>query len=95
MAKRGPQSSQEDVLRLLDTRIACLMVDRRQSRHLRPQLFKLREKLLNENLDQRTLADVERTVKEILPPGTARAESKLARDSARTRARLRLIRRDG
>jgi hypothetical protein len=34
-------------------------------------------------------------VNDILPPGTARAESKLARDSARTQARLRLIRRDG
>ena len=95
MAKREPHSNQEDVLRLLDTRLACLMVDRRQSRDLRPKLFQLRQKLLDETLDKRTLADIERTVNDILPPGTARAESKLARDGARTQARLRLIRREG
>ncbi len=93
MTKPETRTPQEDVLRLLDTRLACLMVDRRDSRDLRPALFQLREKLAREDLDAATLADVERTLNAMLPPGTGRAESKLARDSARTRTRLRLIKR--
>ena len=93
MPKAETRTPQEDVLRLLDTRLACLMVDRRESRDLRPALFQLREKLAREDLDTATLADVERTLNAMLPPGTASASSKLARDSARTRTRLRLVRR--
>lgn len=93
MAKPQTRSRQEDVLRLLDTRLACLMVDRRESRDLRPALFQLRNKLAREDLDNATLADVERTVTAILPRGSARASSSLARDSTRTQARLRLVRR--
>jgi hypothetical protein len=69
------------------------MVDRRGSAELRPALFQLRDKLAREDLDTATLADVERTLHAMLPPGTARASAKLARDGARTRARLRFVKR--
>lgn len=95
MTKHSVSTSQDDVLRLLDTRIACLMVDRRDTSKLRPALFQLREKLLQDNLDSKTLARIERTVREMLPPGTARASATLARDDSRPQARVRLVRRAG
>lgn len=53
---------QEEVLRLLDTRMACLLVDRSNAEALRPQLLRLREKLAQEALEPATLDQVEALV---------------------------------
>lgn len=54
---------QEEVLLLLDMRLACLLVDRGGSDRLRQHLFLLRGKLENESLDGETLTAVETTVR--------------------------------
>ena len=86
------QTRQDDVLRLLDTRLACLLVDRQDGRALRPKLFKLREMLLQTPLDSATLDEVEAYVRRALPAG---GETGIVRpnDRERVRARLRLVRR--
>jgi hypothetical protein len=93
MVQRDLPRAQEDVLRLLDTRLACLLVDRADTAKLRPALFQLRKKLTQERLDRKTLAKVEQSLHDLLPPGTARASATLTDDNARSEARVRLIRR--
>jgi hypothetical protein len=60
---------QDEVLRLLETRMACLLVDRPGTEALRRHLFVLREKLSNENVDPAMLAEVEATVRNLRPAG--------------------------
>lgn len=61
---------QEAVLRLLDTRMACLLVDRPSTEVLRRNLFALREKLARDRLDPKTLRKVEVTVRALAPRRT-------------------------
>lgn len=84
----GTARRQDEVLRLLETRMACLLVDRPGTEALRRHLFVLREKLSNESLDPAMLAEVEATVRELRPAG--RAPSRPAREP-RGRGFRRLI----
>jgi hypothetical protein len=93
MARRYQDTTQDDILRLLDTRIACLMVDRPDASNLRPALLRLRGKLLQERLDGATLSKVEATLRELMPPGTARTYATIGDDRARAQARVRLVKR--
>jgi len=54
---------QDAMLRLLDTRMACLLVDRPRGDPLRQHLERLRDRLAREPLDAQTLAKVETTVR--------------------------------
>ncbi len=54
---------QEEVLLLLDMRLACLLVDRKASDSLREHLFQLRRKLERDLVDGQTLTAVESTVR--------------------------------
>lgn len=54
---------QEDLLRLLDTRMACLLVDRPGGDPLRHCLEQLRERMSREPLDRDTLTQVEALVR--------------------------------
>lgn len=61
---------QEAVLRMLDTRMACLLVDRPATEVLRRNLFALRDKLSRERLDAATLREVETAVRALTPRQT-------------------------
>lgn len=71
---------QDEVLRMLDTRIACLLVDRPGTEALRRHLFVLREKLARECVDTATLAQVEATVRALRPQTAAGAGRRLPAD---------------
>ena len=73
---RNPR--QDDVLRVLDTRLACLLVDRRGPEALRHNLACLRRKLASEPVDPATLAQVEATVRAISPAGTSKTAAEHA-----------------
>ncbi|RDD60908.1 hypothetical protein [Ferruginivarius sediminum] len=75
MSVIGTEPRQDDVLRLLETRMACLLVDRPGTESLRRHLFVLREKLANETIDRATLAQVEATVRELRPAGVKPAST--------------------
>lgn len=75
-------STQDHVLRLLDTRMACLLVDRPGTDPLRRQLERLRSRLMREPLDARTLAKVEATVRALARRETAPAPLPAARSQA-------------
>lgn len=70
---------QEEVLLLLDMRLACLLVDGKGSGALREHLFQLRRKLEQDLLDTQTLAAVESTVRALTQqpkPKPVRASAK-------------------
>lgn len=83
---------QEDLLRLLDTRLACLLVDHQRRREpLRDCLQQLRDRLSREPLDPATLAEVEATVRSLSRPAADRpADTPRPHETARRRSRLRL-----
>jgi hypothetical protein len=59
---------QEALLRLLDTRIACLMVDRPATEVLRRDLLRLRDRLARQRLDTASLRQVETLLAELRAP---------------------------
>jgi hypothetical protein len=75
----GPQPAsartprQEALLRLLDTRIACLMVDRPATEVLRRDLLRLRDRLARQRLDTACLRQVETLLAELSGPACADA----------------------
>jgi hypothetical protein len=71
LGARRRQARQEALLRTLDTRMACLLVDRRGGEVLRRNLFALRDRLTRETLDPATLAEVEATVRALAPRPSA------------------------
>lgn len=74
MPAMTPSPQQDELLRLLDTRMACLLVDRPATELLRRQLFALRDRLARERLDRATLREVDTAVRALAPRQTIDGE---------------------
>lgn len=84
----------EEVLLLLDTRIACLLVDRPDAEALRAQLLRLRDKLAREPVTSDTLSRIEALIldtrlREGVPQDRVAASAEPAEATTVTGARAR------
>ena len=73
-ARGLPDSEQERLLRLLDTRIALILASEPQGDQLRRHMAALRERLAVQRLDRRTLNEVAHIVDALAPRRTIDGE---------------------
>jgi hypothetical protein len=74
LARGLPDSEQERLLRLLDTRIALILASEPQGDQLRRHMAALRERLAVQQLDRRTLNEVAHIVDALAPRRTIDGE---------------------
>lgn len=74
LARGLPDSEQERLLRLLDTRIALILASEPQGDQLRRHMAALRERLAVQRLDRRTLNEVAQVIDALAPRRTIDGE---------------------
>ncbi len=82
MLRPVPSSEQEQLLRLLDTRIALVLASQPHGARLRHQMRALRDRMAVEPPDRRTLADVAAVIDSLAPRRTIDGEPMTRRISA-------------